>query len=118
MKKPDLIDHIVEQTGYRKGEVTEVLEVAIQAITATLKKHNRVQISGLGVFEPRRRKARLGKNPRTQEQIRIPQTWSLASGPASNCGPWSPARTPERSAAGRASDSTESGRYGAELTVR
>ncbi len=81
MKKSDLIDQIVEETGYRKNEVTEVVDTAIWAITAALKKHTRVQITDLGVFEPRRRKARVGKNPRTQEQIRIPATWSLVFRP-------------------------------------
>ncbi len=81
MKKGDIIDQIVEQTGHRKTDVTEIMDTAIAVVTAALKKHTRVHISGLGIFEPRRRKARVGKNPRTQEPIRIPQTWSLVFRP-------------------------------------
>lgn len=81
MKKADIIDQIVEQTGHRKCDVTEIMDTAIGVLTVALKKHTRVQITGLGVFEPRRRKARVGKDPRTQEQIRIPATWSLVFRP-------------------------------------
>ncbi len=81
MKKGEIIDQVVEQTGHRKCDVTEILDSAIGVMTTALKRHSRVQISGLGMFEPRRRKARLGKNPRTQEQIRIPPTWSLVFRP-------------------------------------
>ena len=81
MKKPELIDQIVEETGQRKSDVTEIMEAAIAAVTLALKRHTRVHISGLGVFEPRRRKARVGTDPRTQEQIRIPATWSLVFRP-------------------------------------
>lgn len=81
MKKADLIDAVVEGTGHRKGDVVQIVDAAIQAVIGALKKHTRVHITGLGVFEPRRRKARVGKNPRTQEQIKIPPTWSLVFRP-------------------------------------
>ena len=77
MKKGDVIDQVVERTGLRKNEVTDVMEAAIDVVTEALRKHTRVHIAGLGVFEPRKRKARVGKDPRTQEALRIPPTWSL-----------------------------------------
>ncbi len=81
MKKTDLIDQIVNNTGHRKCDVTEILDTAIDLMTNALGRHSRVHITGLGIFEPRKRKARVGKNPRTQEQIRIPSTWSLVFRP-------------------------------------
>ena len=81
MKKPDLIDVVVNQTGMKKREVTEVLETALQVMTLTLRKHEKVQLVGFGTFEPRRRKARLGRNPRTQEEIKVGATWSLVFRP-------------------------------------
>ncbi len=82
MKKSDLIDQVVERTGHRKVDVTEIVDTGIEMITAALRKHTRVHITGLGIFEPRRRKARAGKNPRTQETIRVPATWSLVFRPS------------------------------------
>ena len=82
MKKTELIDQIVVQTGHRKTDVTEIVDTALEVVTAALKKHTRVYITGLGTFEPRKRKARVGKNPRTQETIRIPATWSLVFHPS------------------------------------
>jgi DNA-binding protein HU-beta len=51
------------------------------AIAAELKKHEKVQISGFGTFEPRKRKARVGRNPRTQEEIKVAASWSLGFRP-------------------------------------
>ena len=82
MKKPDIIEQVVEQTGHRKNAVTEILDTAIDLITAELSKHRKVQVSGLGIFEPRRRKARIGTDPRTQEALRLPPTWSLVFRPS------------------------------------
>jgi len=81
MKKTEIIDEIVEQTGHRRTDVTQIIDTAIEVVTGALKKHTRVHITGLGIFEPRRRRARVGKNPRTQEPIRIPPTWSLVFRP-------------------------------------
>lgn len=82
MKKPEIVEEVVEQTGYRKRAVAEILDAAIELITSELKKHRKVQISGLGVFEPRKRKARAGTNPRTQEALKLPPTWSLVFRPS------------------------------------
>ena len=82
MKKPDIIEQVVEQTGYHKRAVAEVLEAAIDLITDELRKHRKVHVSGLGIFEPRKRKARVGKNPRTQEALKLPPTWSLVFRPS------------------------------------
>ncbi len=77
MTKADLIDEVVRVTGLRKKEVAGVVEAVFDSMTAALRKHQKVQIVGFGTFEPRRRKARLGRDPRTQEMIRIAASWSL-----------------------------------------
>ncbi|MCJ7750342.1 MAG: HU family DNA-binding protein [Armatimonadetes bacterium] len=77
MTKSDLIDEVAEATGLKKKEVTNVVEAVFGRMTAALKKHEKVQIVGFGTFEPRRRKARVGRDPRTQEAIRIAASWSL-----------------------------------------
>jgi DNA-binding protein HU-beta len=79
--KAELIDELAEQTGVKKKELVEIVEVLFETITAKLKKHEKVQISGFGTFEPRRRKARIGRNPRTQEAIKVAASWSLGFRP-------------------------------------
>lgn len=95
MTKAELIDEVAERTGASKKETTWIIDAMFGAIAAKLKKHEKVQISGFGTFEPRRRKARVGRNPRTQEEIKVAASWSLGFGRASSC---------EASSAGRARD--------------
>jgi len=75
--KADLIDEVADATGLTKKEVTNIVEAVFDQMTDTLRKHEKVQIVGFGTFEPRRRKARMGRDPRTQEEIRIGPSWSL-----------------------------------------
>ncbi len=75
--KADLIDKVSEATGLRKKDVTSAVEAAFAAMMGALRHHEKVQIVGFGTFEPRRRKARIGRDPRTQEVIRIGASWSL-----------------------------------------
>jgi DNA-binding protein HU-beta len=82
LKKPDMVEQVVESTGHRKRVVTEVLDAAIEVITEELQKHQKVQLAGLGIFEPRKRKARRGTDPRTQEELKLPSTWSLVFRPS------------------------------------
>ena len=77
MTKAELIDEVTETTGLKKKDVTNVVEAVFDTMTDQLKKHRKVQIVGFGTFEPRRRKARVGRDPRNQETIRIPASWSL-----------------------------------------
>lgn len=77
MTKADLIEVVVESTGLKKKDVTSVVEASFAAMTGALKKHDKVQIVGFGSFEPRQRKARVGRDPRTQQAIKIPASWAL-----------------------------------------
>ncbi len=77
MTKAELIDEVTEATRLKKKDVTNVVEAVFSTMTAHLKKHQKVQIVGFGTFEPRRRKARVGRDPRNQKAIRIPASWSL-----------------------------------------
>jgi DNA-binding protein HU-beta len=79
--KAELIDEVTEATGLKKKDVTSVVEAVFGAMAGQLKKHEKVQIVGFGTFEARRRKARVGRDPRTQEKIPIAASWSLAFRP-------------------------------------
>jgi DNA-binding protein HU-beta len=81
LTKAELIDQVTMQSGLKKKDVTVVVESVFGAISARLKEHEKVQIVGFGTFEPRRRRARIGRDPRTQEAIRIGPSWSLVFRP-------------------------------------
>ena len=72
MNKTELITVAAESAGLTKKDTERVLNAAIDAITAALVNGEKVQLSGFGTFETKSRKARIGRNPHTKEQINIP----------------------------------------------
>ena len=74
MNKTELIALTAEQTGMTKKDTERCINAAIDAITASMVKGEKVQLSGFGTFEIKERESRLGRNPRTNEEIEIPAT--------------------------------------------
>ena len=74
MNKTELIAAVAESAGLTKKDSERVINAAIDAITASLVKGEKVQISGFGTFEAKEREARIGRNPHTKEEIHIPAT--------------------------------------------
>lgn len=74
MNKTELIAAVAESAGLTKKDTERVVNAAIDAITASLVKGEKVQISGFGTFETKEREARVGRNPHTKEEIHIPAT--------------------------------------------
>ena len=74
MNKTELIAAAAESAGLTKKDTERVVNAAIDAITVSLVKGEKVQISGFGTFEIKEREARVGRNPHTREEIHIPAT--------------------------------------------
>ena len=72
MNKTELIAAAAEKASVSKKDTEAVVNAAIEAVTAALKKGDKVQLVGFGSFEVRNRPARTGHNPRTKEAIKIP----------------------------------------------
>lgn len=74
MTKPELIDAVARATGMRKSDTGNAIDAIFLAITEALGSGEPVAISGFGTFDVKTRAARMGRNPRTGEQIGIPQS--------------------------------------------
>ena len=74
MNKTELIAAVAEKTGLTKKDAERVVSATFETVTETLKKGDKVSVSGFGIFEVKTREARIGRNPRTQEEIKIPAT--------------------------------------------
>ena len=74
MNKTELIAIAAEHAGLTKKDTERVLNAALDAITNSLMKGEKVQLSGFGTFETKDREARIGRNPHTKEAIEIPAT--------------------------------------------
>lgn len=78
MNKSELVDALADSTGMTKADSSRAIDALFgtdDGIIATrLQDKERVQITGFGTFEAKKRKARTGRNPRTGESIQIPAT--------------------------------------------
>ncbi|WAM32058.1 HU family DNA-binding protein [Caldicellulosiruptor naganoensis] len=74
MNKTDLISAMAEKSGLTKKDAEKALNAFVDAVTEALSKGEKVQLVGFGSFEVRERAERVGRNPQTQEEIKIPAT--------------------------------------------
>jgi DNA-binding protein HU-beta len=72
MNKPELIAIVAENAGVSKKDAERVINATVDAITLSLIKGEKVQLSGFGIFETKERQARVGRNPLTKQSIEIP----------------------------------------------
>jgi integration host factor subunit alpha len=71
MIKADIIDLVHEKIGFSRHESAEVVEATLDMLKEALQKGERVQIVGFGSFLVRPKKERVGRNPKTGEEIVI-----------------------------------------------
>jgi DNA-binding protein HU-beta len=69
---------ISEKHEMSKKLAGELLADFVDLLVKHLKKGNKVRVTGLGIFQVRKRPARLGRNPATGEQIKIKASKKLA----------------------------------------
>ena len=73
MNKEEIISRVSNDTGYSLGMVGNVIESFLENITEGMMNGGRVQLYGFGTFEGKHMKARVGRNPRPNEQLEIPE---------------------------------------------
>jgi DNA-binding protein HU-beta len=74
VNKAELIDAVAGRGDVSKREVTEIVDAFVEEIKKAVVRGDKVAISGFGIFESQDRKARLGRNPRTGETVKIKAT--------------------------------------------
>lgn len=74
MNKTELVAAIAEKAGLTKKDAEKALTAAVEAVSEALVNEDKVQVIGFGTFEVKKRGARQGRNPRTNELIDIPAT--------------------------------------------
>jgi len=72
MNKEDLVKEISKKSKMSQKDVSEVLNATIETITKTVSKGKKVTLVGFGTFESRKRAARMGRNPQTGKELKIP----------------------------------------------
>jgi DNA-binding protein HU-beta len=74
MNKAELIDVLTQKLGSDRRQATAAVENVVDTIVRAVHKGESVTITGFGVFEQRRRAARVARNPRTGETVKVKPT--------------------------------------------
>ncbi|MGW4245909.1 HU family DNA-binding protein [Nocardia sp. NPDC004722] len=74
MNKAELIDVLTEKLGTDRRTATAAVEQMVDTIVRAVNKGQSVTITGFGVFEQRKRAARVARNPRTGETVKVKPT--------------------------------------------
>ncbi len=77
-----LADRLSEAHGLPKRQANEMLTQVVELITRSLKKGEKIRLTGLGILQVRKRAARMGRNPQTGEAIKIKASKKIAFRPA------------------------------------
>ncbi|HSK69735.1 MAG TPA: HU family DNA-binding protein [Candidatus Limnocylindria bacterium] len=71
MNKTDLIAAVARETDLKRVDADRAVNAVFNAIQTALQNGERVQLIGFGTFEARKRPARVARNPRTGEEIKV-----------------------------------------------
>jgi DNA-binding protein HU-beta len=73
----DLIAAVADETDLPRTKATEAVDAVFAAISDALKKGEEVRLIGFGTFAATTRKASTGRNPRTGEEMQIPESTTV-----------------------------------------
>ena len=71
MNKAEIIEKIAEDTNLQKVDVEKTMSCFFETVKDVLKKKESVRLVGFGTFSANERKARVGRNPQTGQEIQI-----------------------------------------------
>ena len=82
MTQAQMTAYLADKIGISKAQAKSTLDELNELVTRQLKKEGSLRLAGLGVFRKRKLDARMGRNPATGAQIKIPARTRLRFTPA------------------------------------
>ena len=76
MNKTELVAAMATKSGLSKKDVEKALKAFEEVVTEELQAGGKIQLTGFGTFEVIERKERIGRNPKTNEEMPIPASKS------------------------------------------
>ncbi len=73
MRKRDIVLKISQDTQIKQVVVKEIVQRTFDAIYEALRSGKRIELRNFGVFQVKRRKKRIGRNPKTGEVVPVPE---------------------------------------------
>ena len=74
MNKEELVQELSKKANVTQKEAAEVLGALVDTIQTAVAEGQKVTLVGFGTFERRERAARIGRNPQTGKELKIPAT--------------------------------------------
>jgi nucleoid DNA-binding protein len=68
-----MVVDIARRTGFRQADIKRIVQLVLDGIVDVLVSESRIELRNFGVFEVRRRRARKARNPRTGEEVFVPE---------------------------------------------
>ena len=81
MRKRDIVLKISQEAGIKQVDVKEVVQRTFDVILGALKEGKRIELRNFGVFQVKRRKRRVGRNPKTGEVVPVPERLTVVFKP-------------------------------------
>lgn len=81
MRKRDIVLKISQDTGVKQVVVKEVVQRTFDVILESLKAGKRIELRNFGVFQVKKRKKRVGRNPKTGEVVPVPERHTVVFKP-------------------------------------
>ena len=72
MIKVDIINEVATVADITKVKAEVAVEAVFEAMREAMKRGERIELRGFGVFQVKPRKRGIGRNPRTGKEVRIP----------------------------------------------
>ncbi len=74
----NIADRLSEMHEVPKRQANEMLNQVVEMIAKSLKKGDKIRLTGLGILQVRKRAARMGRNPQTGEPVKIKASKKIA----------------------------------------
>ncbi|UCC95323.1 MAG: integration host factor subunit beta [Candidatus Omnitrophota bacterium] len=81
MRKRDIVLKISQETGIKQVVVKDVVQRTFDTILEQLKAGKRIELRNFGIFQVKRRKRRIGRNPKTGEVVPVPERLTVVFKP-------------------------------------
>ncbi len=72
MNREELLKEVAKKAGVPQKVAAEIVSTVLDLVEKTVSKGKKVTLIGFGTFEARKRGARVGRNPQTGKEIKIP----------------------------------------------
>jgi integration host factor alpha subunit len=71
MTKKDIVRTIAEEIGLPQQKAREFVQTTFDTLVETLVREGRIELRNFGIFQIKQREARIGRNPRTGEEVPV-----------------------------------------------